>query len=147
MDIEELIEKIVDDGRVDDMHKLSEILEETMEHLKHCDEEKYKKYEMCLYEMAYGKTLNKAMAEEIVSGMRPYRMKWDLRETQKIQDEFGVGNIRDIDFFVVMNSAYNDYRDLFGEDVEMYVKFTLDFIEDEDAKEDKVFKYFTTIPN
>ena len=29
----------------------------------------------------------------------------------------------------------------------MYIKFTVDFIQDEDAKEDKVFIYFTKIPN
>jgi len=45
-----------------------------------------------------------------------------------------------------MNSAYNDYNDLFNDDIESYVKFTIDFIEDEDAGNGKVFKYFTTIP-
>ena len=45
----------------------------------------------------------------------------------------------------VINSAYNDYKDLLGEDVENYVRFTIDFIKDEDAKEGKVFKYFTQI--
>jgi len=147
VDIEELIKKIIDDGRIDNMHELSDILDETMEHLKHCDEDMYKKYEMKLYGMAYGNILNKQMAEKIVSNMRPYRMKWDMRETQRLQEEYGIDNIRDIDFFVVMNSAYNDYNDLFGDDVESYIKFTVDFIQDEDAKEDKVFIYFTEIPN
>jgi hypothetical protein len=49
------------------------------------------------------------------------------------------------DFFVVINSAFNDYRDLFGDDLSNYVKFTDEFINDEDAKKGKVFKYFTTI--
>ena len=44
-----------------------------------------------------------------------------------------------------MNSAYNDYRDLFNDNIEMYVRYSRDFILDEDAKNNKVFKYFTQI--
>ena len=43
------------------------------------------------------------------------------------------------------DNFHNDYKDLLGEDVENYVRFTIDFIKDEDAKEGKVFKYFTQI--
>ena len=45
-----------------------------------------------------------------------------------------------------MNSAYNDFRDLFDKDIEAYARYTKNFIMDKDAKEDKVFLYFTTIP-
>jgi hypothetical protein len=46
----------------------------------------------------------------------------------------------------VINSAYNDFRDLFGDDIEKYIKYTMNFIQDEDAKPDKVFIYYTEIP-
>ena len=147
MDIEEIIQKVVDNGNIEDMHTLSDILEDTMEVIKEYDRDCYKKYEMELYKMAYGNNLSREMAEDIVSQMRPYRKRWGIEETQRIQDEYGLNNIRPIDFFVVMNSAYNDYKNLFEENVEMYVRFTNDFIMDEDAKEDKVFLYFTQIPN
>jgi hypothetical protein len=45
-----------------------------------------------------------------------------------------------------MNSAYNDYHDLFAENVDYYVKYTNNFIKDEDAVDDKVYYYFTMIP-
>jgi hypothetical protein len=45
-----------------------------------------------------------------------------------------------------MNSAYNDYNDLFKDNIEYYAKFSKDFIKDEDAKEDKVYYYFSMIP-
>lgn len=45
-----------------------------------------------------------------------------------------------------MNSAYNDYRDVFKENVDVYAKWSYAFIKDEDAKEGKVFTYFTKIP-
>jgi len=147
MDIEEIIQRVVDNGNIEDMHTLSDILEDTMEIIKKYDEDCYKKYEMELYKMAYGNNLSRKMAEDIVSQMRPYRKRWSIEETQRIQDEYGLNNINPVDFFIVMNSAYNDYKDLFDENVEMYVRFTNDFINDEDAKEDKVFLYFTEIPN
>jgi len=45
-----------------------------------------------------------------------------------------------------MNSAYNDYEDLFKDNIEYYAKFSRDFIKDEDAVDEKVYIYFTKIP-
>lgn len=146
MDIEEIIQKIVDNGRIEDMEKLSDMLEDTMEIIEKYDKECYDKYLMELYKMAYGDILNIDMAEEIVSKMKPYGKRWSIQETEKIQDQYGIDDIRSADFFVVLNSAYNDYRDLFEDDMQKYIKFTMDFIQDEDAKPGKVFLYFTTIP-
>ena len=72
-------------------------------------------------------------------------MRWNLEETENVQRQRGIEDIPKADFFVVINSAYNDYKDIFGEDLEGYIRFTIDFIKDEDAKEGKVFKYFTEI--
>lgn len=150
MDIEEYIEKIVENGKIEDMEELSDMLETTMEIIKDYDEECYKKMEMRLYKMAYGNKLNRKMAEEIVDKMKPYGKRWSLDETKKIQEQFGLDNISSIDFFVVMNRNFNDSRDTVErfakgpeEELEMYVCLTKDFIMDEDAKPDKVFLYFT----
>lgn len=154
MDIEDCIEKIVKDGDVKEMQKLSEILEDVMELLEEYDKDIYKKYEMCIYKMAYGNVLNIEMAEEIVSKMKPYRMRWSLDETKEIQERYGLDNIRPVDFFVVLNSKFNDSKDTVEkfakneeEELDMYISLARDFIMDEDAKEDKVFIYFTTIAN
>lgn len=145
MDIEKIIQRIIDNGNVDDMHELSDILEDVLEELQNYDKEYYKKYEMDLYEMAYGCVLNEEMAKEIVSKMRPYSEKWSIEETSRIQQQYGL-NFRNNDFYVVMNSAYNDFKDIFNDNIEMYVRYTNDFINDEDASKDKVYIYFTTIP-
>ena len=154
MDIEEYIEKIVDNGKIEDMQELSDMLEDTMEIIKDYDKECYKDFEMKLYKMAYGTILSKEMAEEIVSKMEPYRMRWSLEETRQLQQQYGLDNIRPVDFFVVLNSKYNDNKDTVerfaksqDEELEMYVSLAKDFIMDEDAKEDKVFIYYTQIPN
>lgn len=146
MDIEEYIEKIVDNGKIEDMQELSDMLEDTMEIIKDYDKECYKEFEMKLYKMAYGNHLNKSMAEEIVHKMRPYQERWSFEETRNLQRQRGINDIDECEFYVVINSAYNDYKDLFDEDIESYIRFTIDFIKDEDAKKDKVFLYYTTIP-
>lgn len=145
MDIEEIIQRIVDNGKLEDMKELSDMLEDTLEIIEKYDKECYDKYLMQLYKMAYGTTFTRQMAEQIVSKMRPFGQRWSLEEIQRFQDEFGIDNVRTTDFYIVANSAYNDFRDLFGDDIEKYIKFTMDFIQDEDAKIDKVFLYYTTI--
>lgn len=146
MDIEEYIEKIVDNGKIEDMETLSDMLEDTMEIIKDYDKECYKEFEMKLYKMAYGNHLNKSMAEEIVHKMRPFAERWSFEETRDLQRQRGINDIDEVEFYVVINSAYNDYKDLFNEDIESYIRFTIDFIKDEDAKQDKVFIYYTEIP-
>ena len=145
MDIEEYIEIIVQNGKLEDMETLSELLEDTMEIIKDYDNECYKEMEMKLYKMANGNRLNRKMAEEIVNKMRPYGKRWSIEETRQMQEQRGISNISDVDFFIVINSAYNDYQNLFGDNIEDYVRFTMDFIQDEDAKQDKVFLYYTEI--
>lgn len=145
MEIEDYIERIIEKGKIEDMRTLSDMLEESMEIIKDYDKKCYEKFEVELYKMAYGNTLNKEMAEKIVNKMKPYGQKWSINETMDMQERYGINDIKSSDFFVVINSAYNDYHDLFGEDIEMYIKFTEDFINDEDAKDGKVFLYFTTL--
>lgn len=104
MDIEEYIEKIVDNGKIEDMETLSDLLEDTLEIIKDYDKECYKEMEMKLYKMAYGNHLNKSMAEEIVHKMRPFGEKFSLEQSREIQDRYNVNNIDLIEFYVVLNS-------------------------------------------
>lgn len=145
MHVEKYIRKIVDEGSREEMEKLSDILEEVIYLIKEYDESKYKEYETCLYKMAYGEVLSEDMAEDIVFKMKPYKEKWTLDQADQIKHDYGINNIRLVDFYVVMNQAYNDFRDVFGDSLETYVKYANAFINDEDAKQGKVFKYFTEI--
>ena len=149
MDIEEYIEKIIDNGKIEDMETLSDMLEDTMEIIKNYDKECYKKFEIKLYKMAFGNHLNKTLAEKIVKNMKPYGEKWTLEESKRIQEQFGMNDISSIDFFAVLNRNFNDSRDTAErftknpeEELEFYVCLTRDFIMDKDAKPDKVFNYF-----
>jgi hypothetical protein len=146
MKIKEYLERIIEKGDRKDMEELSDMLDKAIYKVKDCDPEWYDKKCMKLYTMAYGKVLNEEMAKNIISKMEPYHMHWTLEQTRQVQVQNGLNNIRDIDFWVVMNSAYNDFQDLFEDNIDMYVKYTKNFILDKDGKEDKVFLYYTTIP-
>lgn len=145
-EVKKMIQKIADDGDRQEMEELSDILDEVICVIKEYDEALYEDYKMQLYRMAYGNTFTQEMAEKIVSQMRPYKEHWSLDETREIQYQYGANNVDELEFYIVMNSAYNDYKDLFEDNIEMYVRYTEDFINDEDAKDGKVFLYFITIP-
>ena len=144
--VAEDIKRIVIEGTPEKMEKLSDILEDVINEICEYDEELYEKYAMCIYKMANGYVLTKDMAEHIVNNMKPIGEHWTIDQTTNVKNQYGYTDVSDIDFWVVMNSAYNDYRDVFKENVDVYAKWSYAFIKDEDAKEGKVFTYFTKIP-
>lgn len=62
-EIKEYIRKIVDDGNIEEMYELSDILDEVTHVVKQFDENLYKKYKMELYRMAYRKYTNRAFSK------------------------------------------------------------------------------------
>lgn len=143
MDIKEYIDRIIEEGTDEDMDKLEEIFIDSIHELRKYNEEKAQKYKLCLYKMVYGKVLNEEMAENIVENMKPDGKHWTFEQTTNVKNQYGFTNIRDIDFFVVMNMAYNDYKEIFKDNLDIYARFSYAFINDPDGKEAKVFDYFT----
>lgn len=147
MDIEEYIEKIVDNGKIEDMQELSDMLEDTMEIIKDYDEKCYKDFEMKLYEMAYGKKLTDNMKREWVKKMRPMS-KWTEEEVKNIVSQYGF-EVPYMSAFVILNMLYSDMKSAFGdgndeESLKRYLRGTSDWYFDEDAKvdgEEKLFNY------
>lgn len=142
MEIDNYIRKIMasdDENKKEQfIHWLCEVMDEA-----NVDKEAI---EIALYELTEGRVLNEERARHLIENMKPFGMKWTLEETEGVRKQYGYDDIRSIDFWIVMNSAYNDYNDLFNDNIEYYAKFTRDFIKDEDAKEDKVYYYFSMIP-
>ena len=147
MDIEEYIERIVDNGKIEDMQELSDMLEDTMEIIKDYDKECYKDFEMKLYEMAYGKKLTDNMKREWVKKMRPMS-KWTEEEVKNIVSQYGF-EVPYMSAFVILNMLYSDMKSAFGdgndeESLKRYLRGTSDWYFDEDAKvdgEEKLFNY------
>lgn len=143
MEIKKYVSKIMSSDNNDKKDELINFISHIIEHSNAIDKEEI---ERKLYEMSEGKVLNEEKAKGLIEDMKPYGMKWTLEDTEGVRKQYGYENIRPVDFWIVMNSAYNDYNDLFNDNVEYYAKFSKDFICDEDAKEDKVYYYFSMIP-
>lgn len=141
------IDRIINSNDPKKMKELENVMIDTITYLKTLDPEEYEDIECELYEISEGKVLNEEKAKCIIENMKPYGMKWQLSETEQIRKENGLTNIRPVDFWIVMNSGYNDFHDNWlGNDLIQYVKYTEDFINDADADEAKVYLYFTRIP-
>ena len=147
MDIEEYIEKIVDNGKIEDMEELSDMLEDTMEIIKDYDEKCYKDFEMKLYTLANGKVLTDNMKRKWVKEMRPMS-KWTEEEVKNIVSQYGL-EVPYMSAFVILNMLYSDMKSAFGdgndeESLKRYLRGTSDWYFDEDAKvdgEEKLFNY------
>ena len=145
MKIREYIDKIGENKKPEDMEKLGDMLADIIYSMKESHPEIYEKYKMCLYVMAYGEILTEEMAENIVRKMKPVGEHWSMEQTNAVKTQYNLASISSVDFYTVMNMAYNDYKDVFGDDLDMYVKYSRAFIQDEDARKGKVFLYFTKV--
>lgn len=142
MEIEKYIRKIVNDGDRREMEELSDILVEVVDIIKKYDEDCYREYKMKLFKMAYGNEIPEEVAEDIVHKMRPEGQRWSINETEQMQRDYGLDNINPVSFFLTINMAFNDYRDVFGDNLDTYIRFSKAFICDEDAKPNKILNYF-----
>ena len=141
MKTREYIQKILTDDTKNE--QMINLICEMMEDLKEKDEKEYKRR---IYEVSEGRVLNEDKARYLIEKMRPFGKKWELNETEDVRNAYGYNDLRPVDFWITMNSAFNDYNDLFKDNVEWYAKFSRDFIKDEDAVDDKVYYYFSMIP-
>lgn len=131
-------------GLVHEKHReelLDEALEEFYEMLSPDHKREFKK-------MLKGVALHidHKEAREIVRRMSPHGEHWSVDQIEKAIAERGIPHDKLVHYYLVMNMAYNDYKrtaETFGQDnVDFYFCIAHDFIEDPDAKEFKVEKYF-----
>ena len=146
MKIRKYIEKIGENKKIEDMEKLGDMLADIIYSTKESHPEIYEKYKMKLYEMAYGKVLTKEMAEDWVKDMKPMA-KWDYDTTSVVKKQFGIEDIDDISFYVVMNMLYSDMSNVLGdgetdESLSAYIEATKDWLKDEDVSKNKLYDYW-----
>ena len=142
--IRKYIEKIGENRNVEDMEKLGDMLSEIIYDTKESHPDIYKKYKMELYEMAYGKKISEEMAEKWVKDMKPVGLHWTMEETTNAMQSLGY-TFDKVDFYVVANMMYNDYFDIVKDDEELALKLAKDWLDDVDAKKDKLYCYWKHI--
>lgn len=145
--IKRYIQQIVDNGKQEDMECLSDMLDKLIIDMKVNNPTKYKEYKSKLFGMAYNQTFDKELAKEIVEDMRPLGEYWNMDQVEMVMKQNGITNIKVCDMYLVMNSLANDYNEIIPlDETDTYIKMAKAFIKDEDAIENKVWKYFTEIP-
>ena len=138
--IRKYIEKIGEGKNIEDMEKLGDMLSEIIYDTKESHPEMYKKYKNKLMGMAYDYKIDKELAHEIVEGMKPLGEYWNMETVASVMNE---DKHRLEDMYVVMNSLANDYQNVISlEEAETYIKMAHAWLDDEDAKEHKLWKYF-----
>lgn len=144
MHIKEYLIRIIEKGIQDDMEKLSDMLDESIHKVKEFDPEWFEKKKLKLYEMAYGKVIDEETAKEWVKSMEPVGIHWTIEETTNAMQNMGY-NLDKLQFFVVTNMMYNDYYNIVKDNEELALKLAKDWLEDKDAKEDKLYCYWKYI--
>lgn len=85
-------------------------------------------------------------AHEIVKNMKPIGEKFTYEYVKTALSEKDLGEADIIDYYLVMNMFYNDYKNIFekyGINIkEIILEFAKAFIEDEDGPKYKTEKYF-----
>ena len=138
--IRKYIEKIGENGNIEDMNKLGDMLTDIIYDTKESHPEIYKKYKKKLMGMAYNYEIDEELAHEIVEDMKPLGEYWSM---DTIKSAIGDDKHRLVDMYVVMNSLANDYQNIISlEDAETYIKMAHAWLDDEDAKKHKLWKYF-----
>lgn len=140
------INKIIDSKDMEKCRQLGDLFIGAIDFIKQVDTDEYEDLECDLYEISEGRILNEEKATYIINEMKPYGMHWTLEQTESVRKDNGFSTIRPVDFWIVMNMAYNDYHNLFEENLDQYAKYSKLFILDEDAEDDKIYTYFTEIP-
>lgn len=123
---------------------ITDILDMLMCDAKDKNHELYNHIEDEMYEMVHGKNVNEEMAKKWVHNMRPAGEHWDIEETTNAMHNLGYShNI--VDFYIVANMCFNDYYDLVKEDEVLALKLAHDWLDDEDAKDCKLYQYWRHI--
>ena len=123
---------------LDHKEKIKEIIEMLLCDVKGSNYGLYEHINSELYEMAYGMKINEEMAIKWVEDMKPLGEYWSMETISSLNNPHRLE-----DFYVVMNSLVNDYGNIINkEEVETYIKMADAWLDDIDAKEYKVWKYF-----
>ena len=91
------IDKIVESRDNDKMYELGCIVRDMMEYIEMEDAEEYAKIDRKMYEIVNGKVLTAEKAEHIIKHMSPDGMKWTMTQTEEVRNQYGIGNVRDVD--------------------------------------------------
>lgn len=128
--------------------QLKEYVTGSLDMIKETHHDLYEDLEMYLYKMLYGCHFSEWLLKKATMNMQnedgTVGPHWTLEQTNSVARSKGLSftTFNQYDFNYVMNMIYSDYYGAIPNDVDLYYKLALKFINDKDAKEDKAFHYY-----
>lgn len=152
MNIKQLHEKIYNTDKYDNIIKdWVNIFNELLIDLK-VDNPKIEQIIMNdLYVSVYGEHFDKDTAIEAVSGMKNVDgtkgEHWTITQTNEAAKKFGItfDTYNQYDFYYVLNMMYNDYYNIFTDDVNSYIQIAVAWLDDPDVSEGKAWRYYRKV--
>ncbi|MEG0580066.1 MAG: hypothetical protein RR490_09130 [Niameybacter sp.] len=119
-------------------------MEEVLEVVEIHDYKLYERIKEEVHKSVYGEVLCNETAEKLVKAMRPYSEHWTKEEVKQALSGMRL-NAHENTLYYIMNMAYNDYYNMFGNDVEKYIEFTKLWVDDVDSSsaDVKTYRYAT----
>lgn len=94
-----------------------------------------------LHCVAYGPHFDENLAKKAVARMKNVDGSsgehWTYEQTSQLADQQGI--TQKADWYYVMNMLYSDYSEIYGSDINMYIRVAKAYMSDPDAPEGKVF--------
>ena len=143
MDLREISDAVYAGKSVEKKQAIDLVYYEMADFLKDNFPEKYRDYVKKAEQVAY--QIEPEEAVRIVQGMIPYGQRWSREDIAEYLRGKGI-NDHVTEYYLVMNMMVNDYsrtaKIIGQDDADFYFNLAYDFINDEDAKPDKIAKYF-----
>lgn len=106
-----------------------------------------------LYIMVYGEHFNAETAKKAVESMEnedgTTGAHWSLEDTTKVAQQNNINlptaKYNEYDWYFVLNMIYSDFCKVFGQDINLYIKVALAWLEDKDAANGKAYKYYQSV--
>lgn len=142
---DKLLKKIEERSSREDLIGMTHTMKRILDYLEENAPSMYDELETSLYEIVNGKTISEELGKEWVSKMKPFGQHWTMEQTNSVMRDYA-SSLSPIEFYVVMNMLYNDFHEVVpDENVEMYARFSKAWLQDEDAKKNKLYCYYKNI--
>lgn len=143
MNMKEISEAIYNSDDKAKKNELDKVYYKMTDYLKEHDRSGYQNFKEKAEDILY--QIDEQQARRIVDSMRPYGQRWNLEEIDAYLKKKDI-NDKSICYYLAMNMAYNDYSRTAKlhkvDEPEFYFNMAYDFINDQDGKRHKVYKYF-----
>lgn len=143
MDLREISDAVYQGENTEKKQEMDAVYYGIADFLKENFPEKYREFLKRAEQIAY--QIEPEEAAQIVRSMIPYGQRWSREDIAGYLQGKGI-NDHVTDYYLVMNMMVNDYsrtaKIIGQDDADFYFNLAYDFINDEDAKPDKIAKYF-----